>query len=441
MTPRSVEPLTDGARSGRGIAMRRMVAAAILVAGACVAGANDPWPGVHHADANGIITIDAIAHQVSSKSAWITTEKVDGNSEVVVLRAPDPSSPATSAAEPLSYRVAIDAEDPLYVWVRGYAPDRDRDSIHIGLNGDWDSRVPMEFASVGTWTWTETTVHDDRGILLPQAEGEHVLTVWPRDEAVLLERIVLTTDSRFVPEPEPADVLWSTDHESGSLADWSSSSGDIFCGGEVNNAGAVANISSKLAHSGTYSVELRIADVDGDQGTRMFRGRCESRTLEGLYYSAWLYFPQAYRTEGGWWNVWQWKSRPPDEKDSRVQWVLDVRGDGNDMRFRLREKLDDDSVWHDQDDPLPIPIGRWFHVEAFYLSDAEDGRVVVWQDGVEIFRFHDVATIEPGGDTRWSVNNYTSDIDPDPAVLYVDDASIATQRLGPANFLYEKPSP
>lgn len=394
------------------------------------AGATDP-PDATPTTSRPAIVIDVASTDAPVTPSWELVTRPPGMLADLALRASDTYGD-TATVESLSYPVAFPEAGRYYVWVHAHPPSRDRDSVHVGLDADWEARVPIEFATPGRWNWSGSTVHDQRAVIDVPSPGTHELSIWPRDAGVVLDRIVLSRDSLYLPPLAPEAILWSTDHERGDLDDWDSVTDGFSCGGAYHSDGGDARITERVAHSGRFAVELRIQDVEGDQGARLFRGRCASRTTDGLYYAAWLYFPEAYEPSDGWWNVWQWKSEAPDAEESDVMWVLDVWGDGESMHFRLRDKIDGDATWYDQDSVVDIPIGRWVHVEAFYLSAAgEAGRVVVWQDGTEIFRIHDVRTIHAGGDTRWSINNYTSSIQPDPAVLYADDAAIGTQRIGP----------
>jgi hypothetical protein len=78
-----------------------------------------------------------------------------------------------------------------------------------------------------------------------------------------------------------------------------------------------------------------------------------------------------------------------------------------------------------------LPVGEWVHIEAFLRQSAAfDGRIVVWQDGVEILNQGAVKTRYPAMSDEWSVNNYTAAIVPSPAIIYLDDAVISTTRVG-----------
>ena len=78
-----------------------------------------------------------------------------------------------------------------------------------------------------------------------------------------------------------------------------------------------------------------------------------------------------------------------------------------------------------------LPVGRWVHVEAYYRKAADrGGRVAVWQDGAKILDVGGVRTAN-SADLGWAVTSYGEGIAPGEAVVYVDGAAIATERLGP----------
>jgi hypothetical protein len=224
------------------------------------------------------------------------------------------------------------------------------------------------------------------------------------------------------PGPSPADILWSADHSTGDLSQWSLNSG----GGVFNSAGGTAQASTDVAHSGTHSAKLTISNVKGDQGTRLFRWR-ESQSNKELYYSVYLYFPQRY-SRPNWWNVFQFKSKTATNNDPFFLLEVGNRPNGN-MYIYMYDWQERKSY---QQSAVDIPVGKWVHIEVFYRSSGTtDGQIIVWQDGVEILKASGVRTRYPDGDTQWSVNNYSDAISPDPAYIYADDAMISRTRVGP----------
>jgi hypothetical protein len=225
-------------------------------------------------------------------------------------------------------------------------------------------------------------------------------------------------------QPAPGGrVLWSADHETGDLSQWSAGDG----GGVFNSGTGEVRPSQTVARTGRFSVALSIRDASGQpQAARIFRWA--ENPLEA-YYSAWLLFPERFQT-GLWWDVFQFKS-PDEAGQSQPTWVLNVgnRPDGE-MVFYLWDALNRRS-YQDGSRSTTVPVGRWVHVEAFYRrSTAEAGRIVVWQDGVKLFDRDGVRTAISER-VQWSLANYTDWLAPSTATIYADDAVISTVRVGP----------
>jgi hypothetical protein len=192
-------------------------------------------------------------------------------------------------------------------------------------------------------------------------------------------------------------------------------------------------VSSDVAHSGRYAMKMTINVAVTESGCRQFRHE-ESLTGGTFFYGAWYYVP-VYVGALNYWNVFQFKSETDTRNDPF--WVLDLypRSAGGPMRLRLRwkgtvvgpfarDKTTGTKTY--EQGAADVPVGRWFHVET-YLKQANDfsGRISVWQDGTLLYDLAGVKTKYPGGDQRWSVNNYSDRLLPAVATLFVDDATVA----------------
>ncbi len=249
-------------------------------------------------------------------------------------------------------------------------------------------------------------------------------------------------------------ILWSADMETGDMSQWyapARQAGNNNGGGVFNSGIADAVASTDYAHSGKWSAKLTItAPPPGarSSGARLFRWK-ESHDpayfSSGLYYSAWLYFPHQYRLTGDprtgrFWNLVQFKSKHGSGSDPVL--FLDVQNRPNGGMYSIL------GWWNNlqMEGPRPgqfggrrfeqrnadLPVGRWVHIET-YLKQADDfsGHITVWQDGEQIFDEDNIRTKYPNSDDGWSVNLYSDGLDPNPSVIYVDDAKIATYRVGP----------
>lgn len=247
----------------------------------------------------------------------------------------------------------------------------------------------------------------------------------------------------------PSPLVWLATHETGDLSEWqagttSKSSQDSgFCIRPKNG------VTDEVAHTGKYSAKMSIQSWFHHSGCRTNRDP-EIRGGEPYYYSAWFYFPENYQIKG-WSNIFQFKAKRTDKKGgSQLFWALRLANRNNGaMYFRLNwDQANEYSgptaqdgvfkgIFYDQD-LKNVEANQWIHVEMFLRQSSDfDGQIIVWQDGVEIYNVKNVRTKMPEGINSWSVNSYGSDIFPNPFTVYVDDAVVSTQRIGPSftNFI------
>jgi len=253
-------------------------------------------------------------------------------------------------------------------------------------------------------------------------------------------------------------IVWFADHEEPGEFDWYRPGGVGF-GGAKSDSGCSSDDGAGWAgtslavwkdigipspiNGGEFGLMLTsLNSCNTDQspsarsaGTRMFRWK-EPRwdyPNQALYYKVWFYFPQNYRLIGSpnwwFWNIVQWKSRTDVSSDVFFSLNIYNRPNGA-MVFALRDAQGCQCTL----DPLAtidVPINEWFYVEAYYNSQALDvGQVRIWQGNAAsrtlLYDLSGVRTKYPGGDTSWSVNNYSSGLAPQPAYFFIDNAEIRT---------------
>jgi hypothetical protein len=234
------------------------------------------------------------------------------------------------------------------------------------------------------------------------------------------------------PVTAQAQILWSADAETGDLSQWAADGG----GDELHSGTGATRVVASPAR-GSHAFEMSISDADGahgDQAVRLHRWRTAAGDPlpEEGYYSAWYQLPRSH-SGMRWWNVFQFKVKQTPEEESVPTWVLNVGdwGDGR-MRFYLSDHI---AGVTRAESGIDIPVGRWFHVEAYLLQRTDGtGRIAVWQDGARIIDLAGVPTTLPSTDPdplRVGFTNYTDQIVPSSATVYLDDAAISTERLGP----------
>jgi hypothetical protein len=109
----------------------------------------------------------------------------------------------TVDAPKLDYIVDFAAAGTYYVWVRGKG-DANGNSVHVGLNGGMISTgEKIEFGDDGSTGWMWTNLRDSIAgsyatLNIPSA-GLHTLNLWMREDGVMIDKLLLTTDSSFNP--------------------------------------------------------------------------------------------------------------------------------------------------------------------------------------------------------------------------------------------------
>ena len=238
--------------------------------------------------------------------------------------------------------------------------------------------------------------------------------------------------------PTDSHILWSADHETGNMSQWEYKQGRAIYNTETAPGSAEVYVSDDRAHSGRYSLKMRIrgAEDGKPQAVRVFRrwmdntGDSDIPLPDEAYYSAWYYFTQRY-TPPVWWNIFQFKSRGATSLPM-FSFTVDNRNGGA-MYLDVWDNILEETYVQNRPG-IPLPVDQWVHIEAYIKqSYAPTGRLTVWQDGVEILDIQNLQTSRgPDDRLQWSVNNYTDDIEPSNPLIYVDDAIISTRRIGAA---------
>jgi hypothetical protein len=223
------------------------------------------------------------------------------------------------------------------------------------------------------------------------------------------------------------DVIWWTDHETGDTSDWSRNAE----GTTWTSSGGQLDVVDAPARSGNHALRSVVTSVSS---VGMLSGAVAERAgivPVDAFYSAWFYVPVSI-TSTSYWLVYKFRSRrmASDAASDVDAWDLDFLSDGHGgMQFTLFGH-----AANANETPTvvtPVPIGRWFQVEAFLRATNDNtGKLTIWIDGVTAFDVQARPTV-PSPFVEWSVGAITEMIAPTPATIYVDDAAISTRRLGP----------
>ncbi|MDH3441667.1 MAG: sulfatase-like hydrolase/transferase, partial [Gammaproteobacteria bacterium] len=99
----------------------------------------------------------------------------------------------------LVYRFVAEQPARYYVWIRARGASNSDDSLHVGLDG-----IPVESGRAltniaSTWSWTSTRDNAERAYVDITAMNEYELDIWMREDGVVIDKILLTTDATFRP--------------------------------------------------------------------------------------------------------------------------------------------------------------------------------------------------------------------------------------------------
>jgi hypothetical protein len=237
-------------------------------------------------------------------------------------------------------------------------------------------------------------------------------------------------------------LLWKATAETGNLSEWSPDGGNYLM-----NASRVlsSNASREKAKTGSFSYKLTI-DAGNDLASTQFHRFSQPNSNKDAIYTAWYFIPQKVDYYGIAWHVMmQWKIRVTNSSSHPVfglgLGVLGGKGSGGDNFVELRNTGEwfpgGSSFNYVPLSRLPIPIGKWFKIEARYIHGSSgNGRVMVWQGDLEgndtlIYDINGVTTYplkdRDGLATTqlsWAVCNYAARTLPAVTTIYIDDASI-----------------
>jgi len=137
--------------------------------------------------------------------AWKPVSKPAGASGGAAMRAmPDKGGNVMDgylAGSPrLDYLFRATAKGRHWLWARVLAHHHTADSFHAGLDfqpGDWGENIAVP--SSPAWRWVRT-----RKPFVVDEPGIHQLSVWMREDGLVLDKLVLTTKGSYLPTQEKA---------------------------------------------------------------------------------------------------------------------------------------------------------------------------------------------------------------------------------------------
>ena len=222
-----------------------------------------------------------------------------------------------------------------------------------------------------------------------------------------------------------SDLLWTADHESGDLAEWTAAaSGDT----RLPSLDSTITVSSDAAHRGRSALKLvnPAAWDNQEEGPELFH---VAGALGDAYYSAWFLLPEQYRLDPSMTLV-RLRSRDPGGSELYNGEELQLRSLSDGGYVLLVFSNNAGFLLEPVAEAPRIEPGRWFQLEARYEPQSS-GRLRVWLDGQLSYDLGDRPGAA-GAEIVLSVCNVAETSSPAPLELYVDDAAISLSRVSPS---------
>jgi len=222
--------------------------------------------------------------------------------------------------------------------------------------------------------------------------------------------------SAGAPEPRPT-LLWTARHESGDLSEWE--------GGSYGTGEQVV-VSSAQARAGQYAMDFTIDTADrNDHVMRVYR----STVSQPAYYSAWFFLAEDH-TPDQWWSIFDFLSAGDIEDPGTLDnlWDLNLRREPDGLYPYVYDHL---TGQNSDLGTVLVPVGEWVHLE-FYFAHAppSSSELRLWVNGELALEFLGLGE-SPEPTLAFAIGNGSNGLTPDVSTIYVDDAAISSERLGP----------
>ncbi len=117
----------------------------------------------------------------------------------------------------LSYSVNFETVGTYYVWIKSWAPNPGADMLHYGLDGTAVSSGYSDSLQLHSrpeqFDWRSSTSSSPRPTIEISSPGLHMIDFWMYEDGARVDKVLLTTDSGYVPDDseESADISGDID--------------------------------------------------------------------------------------------------------------------------------------------------------------------------------------------------------------------------------------
>ncbi len=144
-----------------------------------------------------LISLEAESYTNSVARGGKAWEKVSTGTSIQAL--PNTGTALTSNAETTSpqvdYSVNFAEGGKKYIWIKGIGASGTDDSLHVGVDGN----VQSYSLSIGVTGFT-TRLSWKRAEITVSSAGQHTVSLWMREDGMLVDKIQITSNSSYVPK-------------------------------------------------------------------------------------------------------------------------------------------------------------------------------------------------------------------------------------------------
>ena len=160
---------------------------------------------------DGIVSVEAEDFDANVEvggHAWVLTGPVDGFIGEFGMHAPNGQGGGgtdyATNSERLEYEIQFEKTGPHYVWILAWGASGTDDSCHVGLDGE---ATPLSNQMSGGWSggyaWNNSRYQMPEPSQIDiTTTGLHTLNIWVREDGLIIDKIVLTTNPDYRPTGE-----------------------------------------------------------------------------------------------------------------------------------------------------------------------------------------------------------------------------------------------
>jgi hypothetical protein len=110
----------------------------------------------------------------------------------------------------LNFRVNFLQTGTYHVWARVRAPNDAADSLHVGIDGTAPASADRITGFTTSFGWSKNTIDAVVATVAVGTTGLHTINVWMREDGIVLDKLVLTSNASFTPTATgPVESSWT----------------------------------------------------------------------------------------------------------------------------------------------------------------------------------------------------------------------------------------